>query len=170
MVEHAPEDYLKEHAPDVTIVRSEPFPKSLENYDTGTLDDKTKDMIQVVLDWLSSPLVKDAVDSDSVRIQREDEFPEDVVDLLKHHKAHPNSVHNVTIALNILSDSDENLPSELANIIEQYKTFNSLRNHLHDTQTMVWKTIDKVLSKDEINELTRDPHPFINRKTRGNCH
>ena len=171
-------EYLKQNAPDITIKSStykeEYLPKQ---FNTALFGEKqteaTKDMIEIIQEWLAQPLIEDKAKDDTIRINREKNFPEEVTNVLQTHRAHPKQITSTLVALNVLirNARESNLENmfagyqqKLDEAAEWYRIFNTLRNHIYSVQSHVWQEIIPMLAKDEEDSFTYSPHETINKK------
>lgn len=171
-------DFLERNAPDIQIIESETtLGKSVADFDTSVFGEKlgkqVNSLIKIIINWLSLPLIMDKADSDMVRIHRENSFPKEIAEVLKSNKSHPDSIQKVVVALGVILNLDKTRGLGLFNsehsgsiseIINQYKIFTSLRNHINNTNTTVWEIVYSLFPDKEIDKLTTAPHFFINGK------
>lgn len=171
------QDFFKENAPDIKVIEFHTPQTSIDDYDLEAFGQEhkipTQEMVKIVLTWLSAPLIQDEAENDSVRIAREENFPEEVSGILLNHRAHPSRITNVLYALEVIlyhdQESETNLLDQskflrIPEIIEEYDIFTTLRNHLDDTNAQVWERVLSHMHGEDLTELSTYPYYFINKK------
>lgn len=172
------ETYLKENAPDITIKEptysTEDLPK---RYNAELLGEEeaeaTQDMIKLIEEWLTRPLIEDEAQNNAVRIHREKTFPPEIAATLLTHKAHPKQITVALIALNVLirnarknnmAQLVDGYQKELNEAAEWYSIFSQLRNQTNHVRSRVWKEVIPLLASDEEEALAYSPCKIINKK------
>ncbi len=172
------DNYLKQNAPDITIKPPTYSEENLpEHFNTTMFGENqaecTHDMIMLVKEWLMQPIVEDKAENDAVRIHRENNFPEEIANTLKNHRAHPKQITPTLIALNVLIRNAEKSKLEgifagyqkkLNEAAEWYRIFSDLRNHAYHIHTRVWQEVIPLFTKNEKDIITYSPYEMINSK------
>lgn len=172
------ESYIAKNAPDIKAIPSSiDLNKSPEDYNLEICGKEhievMHNMVEIILNWLSYPLIEDEAENDSERIKREDKAPKEVKQFLKNHKSHPEALNNTVIALEVLLQYTEKVGvcifnggnrERIQTVVANYRIFKTLRNHLKDTKTMIWKEIGPLFTSKEEDALQDSPHKMINKK------
>ncbi|MBD3156939.1 hypothetical protein GF369_03865 [Candidatus Peregrinibacteria bacterium] len=172
------EAYLKEYAPDITIKPPAYTPEDLpEQYNAALLGkeqaEATQDMIDLIKEWITQPLIEDEAKSNTIRIQREKTFPPEVAEVLQNHKAHPKQITPALIALNVLirnarKNNMEQLVTgyqeKLHEAAEWYNIFSQLRNQIYHIHNQVWEEVIPMFVPDEKEKFSNSPYEIINKK------